>query len=321
MKNLTLYFLRTFYTKYSSLKNIYSYDEIPKETLDECPACSCKELNDFDKLDRYGFNVDTSWCSGCGLIFVNPRINLEYYNKLYMDGHYRDIIDAVSVKKQKKLDVVPKRVSLALSRIVDIYKNKEINILDIGGTMGIYEYLNENLKIKKYLCVNPGAEEADIGITPNVEVVNTTIEEYKLTDEKYDLIILFGTISHLMNPYEAFLKSQQLLKDDGLFVLDFKDTLNRMEKINLPFQQIHFDHPLYFSKDSLETLVSNTGLLVTDKLTYENGVTYYFLSRNNIFSETKALKTKTEQVSLMAERIKKISIIKLVLSKLARIFK
>jgi len=309
MKTLSYYFLRSFYTKYSSLKKIYNYDEIPKEILVSCPACGSENLNVFNNMDRYGFNVHTSWCSCCGLIFVNPRINLEYYNKFYMDGYYRKIIEAVSLKKQKSLDTIPQRVTLALSKISEIYKNKEINILDIGGTAGIYNYLNENLKIKKYLCVNPGADEADIGVTPNVEVVNTTIEEYQAGDEKYDLIILFGTISHLMNPYEAFLKSRDLLKDDGLFVLDFKDNLIRMRAVNLPFTQLHFDHPIYFSKDSLEALVANVGLKVWEHITYTNGVAYYFLSKNTDLSGEKSVNVETSEVALMAERSKKASVL------------
>lgn len=316
MKNITYYFLRTFYTKFNKLKDIYEYNDIPKDLLEKCPGCSSSNISDFDSMDRYGFNVETSWCSNCGLIFVNPRINMENYNKLYMDGHYRKIIDAVSKEKQKKLDVIPKRLSLVLTKIVEIYKNKEINILDIGGTSGIYEYLNSNLNINQYLCVNPGADEADIGKTSNVNVANTTIEEYEITDTKYDLIILFGTISHLMYPYEAFIKSQNLLKDDGLFILDFKDTLQRMHKVNFPFLQLHFDHPLYFSKNSLEVLIANTGLLVSNKISYENGVAYYFLSKNNEHTGADIVKTSTEEVALVAKQIKKTNLLKIFLSKI-----
>lgn len=309
MKTLSYYFLRSFYTKYSFLKKIYNYDEIPKEILLSCPACGSENLNDFHNMDRYGFNVHTSWCSCCGLIFVNPRINIEYYNKFYMDGTYRKIIETVSLAKQKSLDTIPERLTLVLSKISEIYKDKEINILDIGGTAGIYNYLNENLKIKKYLCINPGADEADIGVTSNVEVVNTTIEEYQAGDEKYDLIILFGTISHLLNPYDAFLKSKELLKSDGLFVLDYKDNLTRMKKVNFPFALLHFDHPIYFSKGSLETLVANVGLKVSEYITYTNGVAYYFLSNHTDPSGEKSVNVETSEVALMAERLKKASVL------------
>jgi len=297
------------------LKKIYNYDEVPKEILVACPACSSEKLNDFHNMDRYGFNVHTSWCSSCGLIFVNPRVNIEHYNKLYMDGFYRKIIDMVSLKKQKSLDAIPQRLTLALSKISEIYKSKEIKILDIGGTEGIYNYLNENLNIQKYLCINPGADEADIGITSNVEVVNTTIEEYQAGDEKYDLIILFGTISHLMNPYEAFLKLKELLKSDGLFVFDFKDNLTRMRSVKLPFTLLHFDHPIYFSKDSLETLVANVGLKVWEHITYTNGVTYYFLSNDNNISGEKAVNVETSEVAFMAERSRKANILNLLFTR------
>lgn len=318
MKTLSYYFLRSFYTKYSLLKKIYNYDEVPKEILVNCPACDGENLNDFNNIDRYGFNVHTSWCASCGLIFVNPRINLEYYNKLYMDGSYRKIIEAVSLKKQKSLDTIPQRLTLVLSKISEIYKDKEINILDIGGTAGIYNYLNENLTIKKYLCINPGADEADIGTTTNVEVVNTTIEEYHATDEKYDLIILFGTISHLMNPYDAFLKSKLLLKSDGLFVLDFKDNLTRMKAVNLPFTQLHFDHPIYFSKGSLETLVTNVGLEVWDYITYKNGVSYYFLSNNKNVIDVKSVNSQVSEVALLAEHIQEVDARKIIFERFFR---
>ena len=309
MKSFSYYFLRTFYTKYNSLKKIYKYDEVPKDILVNCPSCKSQDINDFYNMDRYGFNVRTSWCSNCGLIFVNPRINFDSYNRLYMDGFYRRIIEVVSVKKQKSLDEIPKRVVLALSKLVEVYKDKELDVLDIGGTEGIYNYLDKNLKIRKYLCVNPGAEEADIKVTSNVQVANTTIEEFEAGDQKYDLILLFGTISHLMNPYEAFLKSRNLLKDDGLFVLDFKDNLTRMRAVNLPFTQLHFDHPIYFSKDSLETLVANVGLKVREHITYKNGVSYFFLEKENNFSGEKTVNVETSGVALMAERSRNASVL------------
>lgn len=317
MKKISYYFLRTFYTKYRVLKNVYRYDEIPKDILVNCPACNSKNIHDFHNMDRYGFNVHTSWCSGCGLIFVNPRINVEYYNKFYMDGIYRKIIDVVSVQKQKSLQDIPKRLTLALSKIIEIYGDKNIEVLDIGGTAGVYNYLNENLNIDKYLCVNPGADEADMGTSNNVEVINTTIEEFQAGDKKYDLIILFGTVSHLMNPYDAFLKSKELLKDDGLFVLDFKDSVKRMQAMPFPFSQIHFDHPIYFSRNSLEALVDNIGLKIWESISYDNGVAYYFFVKDNEGSKQK-VNIDTREVARLASKCKEINIIKILFSKIFR---
>jgi SAM-dependent methyltransferase len=316
MNKLTHYLLRTFRTEYSLLKKVYKYEEIPKEVLKGCPACNSKELQDFCNMDRYGFNVHTSWCSFCGLIFVNPRINIEYYNKFYMDGSYRRIIDVVSKKKPKSLNVIPKRLIVILSKLTEIYKNKEINVLDIGGTAGVYNYLNENLNIKEYLCVNPGADEADISVSSNVKVVNTTIEEYKADDKKYDLIILFGTISHLMDPYSAFLKSRKLLRDDGLFVLDFKDSLDRMQSSKFTFSQLHFDHPIYLSKASLESLVSRVGLIVKEDIKYNSGVSYYFLGVNELLTKQEDHKVDTDKVAIEASRCQEVSILKILFKRL-----
>ena len=318
MNNITYYFLRTFYTKYRSLKKVYNYNQIPKEILENCPACNSKDINIFHNMDRYGFNVNTSWCTKCSLIFVNPRINIEFYNKFYMDGYYRKLIEGISVREQKNLETIPKRLELVLSKIIEIYGKKEISILDIGGTNGIYEYLNQNLNIRKYLCVNPGAEEAEITTSENVEVVNTTIEEYHSSTEKYDLIILFGTISHLMNPYEAFLKSKKLLKDDGLFVLDIKDNLKRMNDVTFPFTLIHFDHPVYFSKFSLESLVNKIGLKIFESMSYKNGLAYYFLQNDNDASEKNTFKADISVVSKMADRCKNISLKTIILNRYFR---
>jgi len=305
-----------FYTKHSVLNKIYTYDDVFKENLSNCPACNGKEIHDFCDMDRYGFSVKTSWCSCCGLIFVNPRIDLDNYNKLYMDGFYRRIIEVVSKNKQQGLDTIPKRLTDVLSRLVEIYKNKEIDVLDVGGTAGIYNYLNEKLDIKEYLCVNPGASEADILVSSNVKVVNSTIEEYHAYDKKYDLIILFGTVSHLMSPYNAFLKSKKLLKDDGLFVIDFKDSLERIKSSEFIFSQLHFDHPVYFSKLSLENLAYRAGLTVKELSKCNKIVSYYFFGVNKQPVKKEPCVIDTSDVKAEALRCKKTSIFKIIYKKI-----
>ena len=234
MKKLTYCSPRTFYTRNSFPKRIYKYGEAPKDIPTNSPSCKSQDLNDHYNMDRYGFNVHSSCRSNCGLNFVNPRINYDSYDRLYMDGFYRGIIDTGSVKKQNRLNEVPKRLEIALSNILEMYKDDELDVLDIGGAEGIFNYLDENLKIRKYVCAKLGVEEADNNGC-NAEVAIATIEEFEVGDQKYNLIFLIGAISDLMNPYEAFFKSRDLLKDDGLFVSDFKDSLTRMKAVNLPF--------------------------------------------------------------------------------------
>jgi UDP-N-acetylmuramyl tripeptide synthase len=59
----------------------------------------------------------------------------------------------------------------------------------------------------------------------------------------------------------------------------------------------------------LETLVANVGLKVQEHITYKNGVSYYFLAKENNFSGEKSVNVETSEVALMAERSKKASVL------------
>jgi hypothetical protein len=293
MKQLTKYVARKFFTNHDNLKNLYNYDAANKQKLKNCPVCDKDEsfLKSFCELDRYGFNVKTSLCKNCGLVFVNPRIDFIEYNNFYNDGHYRRLIDGISKVPKSSYDIIPKRLLSILDIIVDRYQSKSISILDIGGMNKIFSYLNEKITISEYLCINPGKGESD-STSPKFRVENTTLEEFRNDEEKrYDLIIMFGTISHLMLPNVVFNKISSLLSDEGVFIFDFKDTIKRMLNVNMPFQYLHFDHPMSFSADSIKYLITDTSLEISEVIEQSDTLSYYILSK------AKGSKTENDHIN------------------------
>jgi hypothetical protein len=281
---LSLLIVRRLFTKYSKLKGLYEYDNIQKEHLDHCPVCEA--INSFLKplfeIDRYGFNAKTVFCEKCGLVFINPRISLLEYGDFYNAGHYRKLINEVASKPQKSHDCVSDRLSPILKILVSRYQSKPISVIDIGGTFEVFCHLEERIDIDDYVCINPGKGESKSS-SPKFVVENTTLEEYH-GQKKYDLVIMFGTISHLMYPRTAFEKIRSFLKDDGVLVFDFKDTIKRMENVSMPFLYIHFDHPLSFSRDSLNYLIMKTGFKITEIVKENKLLSYYFLSKTRNIS-------------------------------------
>jgi SAM-dependent methyltransferase len=282
MKEMIFRVLR-FTTKHIKIKEVFDYDSSKKEQLERCPGCSGrkdKNFRNFGYIDRYGFRADTSWCNRCGLIFINPRMTMEAYNKFYQSGTYRNIIRIYSTKESGKKkarpqeDTIPKRLKPITDVFPEYFGNKKLTILDIGGTREIFEYLNKKLDISKYLCINPSVKEMRPQENSSFGFYHGTVEEFDSTGEKYDLICLFGTLNHLMEPRIVFDKIGTLLKEDGVFAFDHVNRVCKMERAAHPLRQIQIDHPICLDTPTVKWLLNQAGMGVVQVYSPEHCVDF-----------------------------------------------
>lgn len=257
-------------------KHIIDYDKLITEKLTACPACDASVVNsslNFSNLDRYGFPTQVQRCKVCELFFVNPRPIEEEYAKMYDSGKYRKLIHALSGKDDDH-KMPQKRVSEVVSFLMDHVAQRPLKILNIGGTPSDYHALKEHLTIERYVCVNPGLDEAGTGY----EVWPYSFEICEKDAEFFDLVCLFGTINHLLDPRSVFQKIPKYMDDEAIFVFDYKDPIKKMNRMNNPVGALQFDHPTYPTFKTLGILMQQAKLELISSQTL-NKKLYTFATR------------------------------------------
>ena len=135
--------------------------------------------------------------------------NISYYidTKLKHRGIHDLIVQVFQgdIKKNKVLDI-----GCGYGRFSFIASTFADKVVGIDLTEGAISIAN---KIKNSLDVN------------NIEFICSSIEDFH-SEEKYDFIILSGTLEHLHNESDMLKKINELLTEDGVFITDSPSEFN-----------------------------------------------------------------------------------------------
>ena len=142
-------------------------------------------------------------------------------------------------------------------------EKKEKAILDIGS--------NDGTQLKHYqalgwevLGVESSKTTAKIANDAGVPTLNAffNLETLRGTGKKFDAINASGVFFHLEELHSVCEAIREGLKDGGVFVVQFLYMKSIME--NLAFDQIYHEHLLYYTLETVETLLERHGLSMFD---------------------------------------------------------
>ena len=174
------------------------------ETLRECILCGSKSISHFDYV---------SACKKCGLVFNNPRPNMQSISRFYsQEGKTNSWMGA---DKQEK--AWARLASRRLRRVLAIKRTGRL--LDVG--CGIGRFINAARKA--------GFEVQ--GIELSTSAVNIAKQKYGLNllfgdlddldfeIEKFDVITLWHSLEHVPYPGRTLTKIKSILADGGYLVI------------------------------------------------------------------------------------------------------
>ncbi len=185
-----------------------------------CYSCGNPDSTFFDQEN--GFTL--SKCSGCGLLYVNPRPDTHEIDQAHKLGqhHGAELIRTTGYRDFSK-------VSSYLSTLGNLFSQREPlkdkKWLDIGCGYGEFiEALN------KFSSNTLSAK----GVEPNVMKVSAArkkgldVSYFDLSThhDKYDYISLLNVYSHLPDPRQIIGEWKNLLKPGGQLILETGDTAN-----------------------------------------------------------------------------------------------
>ena len=153
-----------------------------------------------------------------------------------------------------------------LAREVDelfMSDKKEKSILDIGSNDGTqlihYQALGYDV-----LGVESSKTTAAIAQKSGIPTLNAFFNQETMQGigRKFDIFNAAGVFFHLEELHSVCCGIKEGLKDDGVFVVQFLYMKNIME--NNAFDQIYHEHLLYYTLETIETLLQRHGLGMFD---------------------------------------------------------
>lgn len=191
-------------------------------------------------------------CGRCGLGRTkNSTIQRSEYHR---DNIYVDANEQFKNIFQRRIDFIQ---SL----------NPEVEkVLEIGSSTGVMLSL---LKEEGWEVwgVEISPEAANSAIKKGINTLTTPIEDLKLHQHSFGLIIINHTLEHLENPPEVIKKVSSLLKVGGILLVDvpnFGGLSARVFKKRW-FALLPEEHLWHFTYDSLSYLLNNNGLEIVKR--------------------------------------------------------
>lgn len=221
-------------------------------------------------------------CPRCQLVFYSE--NIDSTKSLYSEGYY---------KGQEYFDYKADKKVLQINFKKYIKKIRKIKptgqLLEIGSAYGFFLELAQKYWEVKGLEINKEAAGYAQRII-NVNSVSADFLGYEDDVENFDIICMWDTIEHLMNPRQYVEQAVKCLKPGGILCIttgDIGSTLARFRKEH--WRLIHPPtHLFYFSKSTLRNMVEQAGLR-----TLEISHVGYFRSYRSMLNKLLATKKKS----------------------------
>ncbi len=234
----------------------------------KCRVCDSEDLklaidlknqpwgNHFLTKDQIGkepfYPLRVMYCNNCQLAQLDYTVKKEvmFSNHTYLSG----------ITKSLKIhfDNVAKDVN---DRFFKDKKNK--SILDIGSNDGTQLQSYKELGFD-VLGVESSKTTAEIANKNGIPTLHAffNLETADKINKKFDVFNAAGVFFHLEELHSVTEAIKKHLKEDGVFVVQFMYMKNIME--NTAFDQIYHEHLLYYTLQTIETLLNRHGLSLFD---------------------------------------------------------
>ena len=289
--------------------------EVIKDNHMHCDLCGNIENKFlFDGKDRlHGKEGNFSYvkCVKCGLVYMNPQIDLKELTGFY-PNNYAPHQSKPSMPKQLKKNG---RKKSPLPESVFRNLNKNSILLDVGCGNG--HFLNETKQLTN--CQTCGVDLSKTAVkmakdSYDLDIFCGTITEAPFENNSFDLITAWSYLEHVPNPSEVLAKINDLLKQGGDCIISCPN----FESINAKLfgdKWYHLDCPrhLYiYSPKTLTALLEKNGFAIKEIIHEKSSkgllcsLQYYFYG-DNVNGKHR-------------DKIKRSSLIKAFASPLTRLF-
>jgi 2-polyprenyl-3-methyl-5-hydroxy-6-metoxy-1,4-benzoquinol methylase len=234
-----------------------------------CPLC---HSNDLEPLRLRGVNkgllsdsriVDAKgflkyYCRKCALGF-------RLADKTQVDDYYEQNYTLNTSAGEEHYFFLKDRWVKRSQAIFDLFYRDELSkaspdfsLLEIGcGKGSLLRVFQDNFPHASLTGIEPSRKAAALGRRRGLNVINSDLQEYADShEEKFDYVISFGVLEHVLHPVEHVGLVKAMLRSNGKLMMG-------MPNADILSYDVFFDdHLSHFSLRSLSRLLDMNGLLV-----------------------------------------------------------
>jgi 2-polyprenyl-3-methyl-5-hydroxy-6-metoxy-1,4-benzoquinol methylase len=288
----------------------------PNQT--NCPSCQSNSLKSlFSKKSPDGNVFWLVECKLCSLVTLSPKPE-ENYLKSFYENHYfmnrtdRGYNNYYSQETRRQIESVWDKnlQDLNFDSSIANFQNKPSS-LDIGCAAGYYVQYMQNKEFNSY-GIDIAPDPTDFA--RNQLKLNIYTDEFLRWDieikNKFEVITLWATIEHLINPFATLDKIYKHLPKGGLLILSTCrwGILSKIQKQSWRFCNVP-EHIYYFTKHGLINEIESRGFRVKKQISYGSG----FTTKSNASILYKIMKkimdplvkwtNQGDMIALLAEKI------------------
>ena len=239
------------------------------EEVSSCPVCQTGTNTVIYKKHIRSILLQFVRCSGCGLVYQNPRLTREALVKYFSSSTFindgqsgeRSLEDQLGYFDYFAWDASYKKTARYRLERIARWKKAPALLLEIGTATG--SFLDEARKVGYAVRgVDVSRTFADVARKNyGVEIDSGFIEEFPLPENTYDVICAFGGVSCWMDPVKAFRNIKRALKPDGILVMNHPDIESPVPRL-LRDRYPEFNHAslTIFSNRTMRECLKRVGL-------------------------------------------------------------
>ena len=241
-----------------------------------CDLCGC----DFPvSVFRRPDSMNVVECAECGLMYLNPRPapgTIEaWYGRDYFSGAasqggrgYSSYLAENTVpdlrrEAEQKLALIEHHVNL-----------KGADVLELGCATGEASYLAWRKGAKVTGCdLSAEAIQAAKNRYPQIEFCSSPVDRLPFDGPRFDIIIAFELIEHLVKPSDFVIQVGRLLRPGGILALTTPnaDRGRRVGWAHWSGFSTSFEHLYFFNSRTLTRLLSRQGMSVVGAYSQGDG--------------------------------------------------
>jgi 2-polyprenyl-3-methyl-5-hydroxy-6-metoxy-1,4-benzoquinol methylase len=192
-----------------------------------CPVCGS---DDGRSVIRRPDGLVVEDCPGCGTAYVNPRPRAALVDRLYdldyfTDAHTGDVGYENYLADDWASRVVRRRVNRERRRVVERYRPlRGVRLLEVGCAAGDFaaEAVRAGASVTAADIVPEVIERAGVR-HPGIRFAVASAEDLARDDERYDIVVAFEVIEHVVDPVTFMTSLRTLVAPGGLVVLSTPD--------------------------------------------------------------------------------------------------
>ncbi len=219
-------------------------------------------------------------CMGCGLVYQNPRIDVDhikaYYDDDYIAHRKRKNWGVLTPVFEHAMDKLDRDKARIVRRYVALDDSSEV--LDAGCAVGTFLAKIRSL----YGSRIAGVDFKDLSASPwlrEAEFHCGLFYEQPLGDNRYDLVTMWHFLEHDYNPLRSLRMARRVLKPEGRLIVEVPRLDSRTFQLygrRWPGLQAP-QHTVLFDREMLLKFVERAGFEVVGYLPYGAFPAYFYL--------------------------------------------